>query len=558
MLLSHCVGSTGDASSLGRAPAAELLRNIYAVVLGYGGNNDWFNGALTFAEMGGDSLLAIEAAHKLSSAIRLRRTVDNQSVHYVITAVDLMEHPSSFIVKCIEEGLIECIGGKYRKKRKKEENAPIENVNANTLTYLGDAIMNEYSNSPPCGKAFVDVVWKCPLLMCVDAPPLVIRHDLIGEIVMVGSQGGDILCACADTGKVLCRTALEGKIEGGMNVLKVSREVAEKERTLVFVCTYGNTSESSSRLGALHCFELDPSSSSFLTPVWKHVVPGELKGKPACFCLGGTCPESNENNIFGVIVSGYDGVALYLDALTGYEIGQCKDLGGAVHASPSLFWLDGSNKKELRAIVASATWSGQVTCLSITATSVSKVWAVNCWAPIYACPLIWKDKEPDESNLLSVLFGSVDGSIRRLNAADGGEIWRENSVKQKPIFSGCCPVRTDGKDSVVFGSHDGYVSCVSIKDGRRQWIFDSRASVVATPLVIQGYIVIASTSGMIFYVDSCNGKEIARLHDCLGGEVFSSPCRDLETNLYVYCGSRDNCLYKVCKKKLPYLMQNTE
>jgi eukaryotic-like serine/threonine-protein kinase len=70
----------------------------------------------------------------------------------------------------------------------------------------------------------------------------------------------------------------------------------------------------------------------------------------------------------------------------------------------------------------------------------------------------------------SVFCASCDGSVYRVNADTGKEIWSYRTPKSDAnpaIYS--APVCTE--DAVYFGSFDGYVYCLNIDDGKLKWRF---------------------------------------------------------------------------------------
>ena len=68
----------------------------------------------------------------------------------------------------------------------------------------------------------------------------------------------------------------------------------------------------------------------------------------------------------------------------------------------------------------------------------------------------------------SVFCASCDGSVYRVNAETGKEVWTYRTPRSEAnpaIYS--APVCTD--DAVYFGSFDGYLYCLKIDDGKLKW-----------------------------------------------------------------------------------------
>eukprot|EP00957_Ditylum_brightwellii_P069934 5310635-Ditylum_brightwellii.AAC.1 len=223
-------------------------------------------------------------------------------------------------------------------------------------------------------------------------------------------------------------------------------------------------------------------------------------------------------------------------------------------------------EEEAFAFVASSTWTGRVTCLSLSTQTMVKLWHIDCWTPIYSKLLVYPKCMNSGDNTIKkystkLIFGAIDGSVRCLDTSENGvEMWNTTVPKQKPIFSGCCPMKVNGLDCIVVGTNGGNVSCIDTKCGELLWSFDAKSAILGTPAVLvddegnysnekknNAIVVVTTTSGFVSLIDSSTGEEVASTAAKgyrLDGEIFSSPILD-STNRVAYVGCRDNHLYKI-------------
>lgn len=117
-----------------------------------------------------------------------------------------------------------------------------------------------------------------------------------------------------------------------------------------------------------------------------------------------------------------------------------------------------------------------------------------------------------------------------------------------PVFSSPCVVSAPpaSNQSLLCGSHDGCVYCLSSTDGSLLWKFQTAGKVYSSPFVFHQstgglhiLVAVAATDGTVWVLNGEDGTVCASLS--LPGELFSSPvlweqsliigCR----NDYVYC-----------------------
>ena len=217
------------------------------------------------------------------------------------------------------------------------------------------------------GSSSLTKVWKVPLLMCIDSPPLIINRtpDDTSDVVVAGSQGGDLAILDSATSAALFRTRLPGKIEGGPSYYRERRRHNDDDpptpkpepTAMLFVPTYEVRRDESK--GAVHAFRLSPSNVP--TPAWRHDAAGEVKSTPVTFAPSN--PTDRRKSLRRILVACYAGYLSYLDAEDGVMIVRVGNLGGTVHADPVV--CPALVSTEAVAIVASCTWKGRVTCLRL-------------------------------------------------------------------------------------------------------------------------------------------------------------------------------------------------
>jgi serine/threonine protein kinase/cytochrome c-type biogenesis protein CcmH/NrfG len=64
------------------------------------------------------------------------------------------------------------------------------------------------------------------------------------------------------------------------------------------------------------------------------------------------------------------------------------------------------------------------------------------------------------------------------------------------------------KDRIVFGSHDTYIYCLSLEDGKELWKFKTEGSVIDSPKIKEGYVYFISGYNNIYAIDMEDGKEL--------------------------------------------------
>ena len=116
------------------------------------------------------------------------------------------------------------------------------------------------------------------------------------------------------------------------------------------------------------------------------------------------------------------------------------------------------------------------------------------------------------------------------------------------------------KQYVVFGSHDGSITCLSAIDGKERWTFQTKSAIMSTPVIQTNddisstLIVVLTLAGSIIVLHSHDGKEYKRFKKTLPAEIFSSPVMSTKSSTIgstssrrtsINFGCRDSSIYKM-------------
>ncbi|XP_040162778.1 beta-alanine-activating enzyme isoform X3 [Anopheles arabiensis] len=192
-----------------------------------------------------------------------------------------------------------------------------------------------------------------------------------------------------------------------------------------------------------------------------------------------------------------------------------------------------------------------------------------------------------------VLVATLDGTIASISIATGCLAWKRTTQRSVPIFStptflpeynkiACCSVDgtlgiyetkqgteltihslpgnvfsslvmlkypLDRVDFIV-GCYDRHVHCVEYLPTNSntlitKWKIEVQSQIYATPLLVEGYLVVCTTSGWINLIDtrdSSDAKNSIISSMKLNGELFASP---VGYGKKVFVGCRDNFLYEI-------------
>ncbi len=154
----------------------------------------------------------------------------------------------------------------------------------------------------------------------------------------------------------------------------------------------------------------------------------------------------------------------------------------------------------------------------------------------------------------TVLVVAADGRLQALDLASGKLLWATATGPQVPYaqhendprswdFYASSPVVAG--DTVIYGGADGAVHAVDLADGRQRWSFATDDAVRATPAVADGLVAAGGMDGVLYALDADTGA-LRWTFDTDGnsyfprGEVQSSPA--IAGGAVVF-GARDGFLY---------------
>ncbi|RJG20742.1 outer membrane protein assembly factor BamB [Massilia cavernae] len=100
----------------------------------------------------------------------------------------------------------------------------------------------------------------------------------------------------------------------------------------------------------------------------------------------------------------------------------------------------------------------------------------------------------------TVVAASNDGSIARVEAESGRQLWRIKA--ESPLTAG---VGTDG-NMLVFGANKGAVLAYDM-DGKAMWKYQASSEVISSPVVGQGIVVVRSIDNRIVGLDARTGEQ---------------------------------------------------
>jgi len=110
-----------------------------------------------------------------------------------------------------------------------------------------------------------------------------------------------------------------------------------------------------------------------------------------------------------------------------------------------------------------------------------------------------------------VLFGDDSGVFRALDAGTGEPRWTfktfEGDAGGQEIKSSAVVIG----DRVLFGAYDQNLYCLSVKDGKKLWAFETQGPIHATPAVVEGKTFVAGCDEHLRTIDIAEGKETAAL-----------------------------------------------
>ncbi|ETL80609.1 hypothetical protein L917_18919 [Phytophthora nicotianae] len=496
--------------------------------------------ARTFADMGGNSLLATLFLHELRQVFGtlsiaaqdlLEMTIDE--ILSAVNAQPKKHHPQKPTTEILQRSM------KPRSRTTEEPSDDIKRRKRTHHTHQQGRLnfISRYNQSsmgvnsiylPACyfsqSRSLsweLRCAWRVDLSKCIDASPLVVqRRDHNGVLstwAIVGSHSGQLVCVdVLAAGREIWRVTLDDRIEA-CAALNVKHEI-------VYVGTYRGT-----------LFALDLQSGRTR---WTFQAKGTIKASALVI-------EEHELVAFGA----YDNNLYGLDVVTG-QLQWILDVRGSIFSTP----LYCNWPKQI--FVAST--NGNVMAIMSTSDdsfkSIKENWRLQLPLPVFA------GLNTDyESNIL--LAGCADGKLYGVNMTTGDIQWQ--LATDKPIFSSPCVYQPG---SVVFGSHDGMLRKVNSRTGELVWATNLNGAVFASPTVVRLIAedatnqdsdlvcCVTTTTGQLCFCNERTGSIIYQTSDSSGealsdansaesndlGPLFGSP---VLIDNWCLLGTRTNYFY---------------
>lgn len=103
-------------------------------------------------------------------------------------------------------------------------------------------------------------------------------------------------------------------------------------------------------------------------------------------------------------------------------------------------------------------------------------------------------------------------------------------------------------ESILIGSHDGHLRCISIEQGKQIWIVNFAAAIFASPQVLEHrFACVCTVDGQVHIVSISTGVLVAESLE-LPSPVFASAGVDRKNNLYISC--RDSHLHQLGLRRI--------
>ena len=139
----------------------------------------------------------------------------------------------------------------------------------------------------------------------------------------------------------------------------------------------------------------------------------------------------------------------------------------------------------------------------------------------------------------TLYVGSWDSNFYAIDASTGKEQWRFKTGEDPDIHNqvGIQSSATVADGTVYFGCRDSNLYALDAKTGTKKWAFNNKGSwVIASPAVRDGRVYFAtSDTGLLYALDTASGKEVFHF-DGKHWPMFSSPALAGDT---LYIGSDD-------------------
>uniref|UniRef100_A0A8W7P285 AMP-dependent synthetase/ligase domain-containing protein n=1 Tax=Anopheles coluzzii TaxID=1518534 RepID=A0A8W7P285_ANOCL len=348
------------------------------------------------------------------------------------------------------------------------------------------------------------------LKKCIDSRASIIYCQGIGAILSVGSHAGLLVTINIETNAIISHHLFPDRIECSVNFFTFEANVYG------IVGCYD---------GFLYCF--NPWKGASIA--WKYDAGGMIKCAPL------VVPQTN------VIIFGSYSTTNNLHCIAG---GNCSGtlrwkirIGTKpILCQPIVLGGDGAE------FVLVATLDGTIASISIATGCLAWKRTTQRSVPIFSTPTLLPEYN-------KIACCSVDGTLGIYETKQGTEL----TIHSFPgnVFSSLVMLKypLDRVDFIV-GCYDRHVHCVEYLPANSntlipKWKIEVQSQIYATPLLVEGYLVVCTTSGWINLIDtrdSSDAKNSIISSMKLNGELFASP---VGYGKKVFVGCRDNFLYEI-------------
>ena len=459
-------------------PVHAGLSDIFADILGH------HDGSTSFKEQGGTSLTAIQALHFIQQRFSTNLLTVDDVLH--LDFPDLLE-------RVVDDTSSTRTTKRRRPESPSSSNAPVDVVvvvvekpsgEDKLRIWSRDVVPEDVATTKQSTEVKLKRRWSTKLGKCVDAPPLVVVD---GEeiTVYIGSHAKRFV-AVDETGAIRWEQRIGDDGDQANTKSDASIEAG--------ACVVGDLVIVGAYDGVLYGLHRKDGRR-----MWTFRVGGEIKNAAVPF---GT----------SVVFGSHDHRIRCVE--NGDLAWTSADLGGAIFGTPAV------TKKNL---VLGATTNGSVVALDSSTGAVR--WRIDARAPVFAPLTVLGDR---------VFYGTVTGGHASLDLDTGKSIW--GFTTKGGVFAKPCSA-----DSVIFAAIDGVVLSRNPKSGARLWATNVDAPVFATPALLPGLLVVATTSGRLLVLGISDGRPRAALD--LGAPVYSSPVAlNVDGRVRIFLGSRDDSL----------------
>ncbi|CAH1441006.1 unnamed protein product [Lactuca virosa] len=453
-----------------------------------------------FFDLGGDSISAAHASHKLGINMKLLYSFPSP-LNLLMALMDPNNHPLPIVSNDTHL--------KTKKLHTRLSNELDESSSNNHPPHKVLKMDYDHWDSISNHMCFCAIT-RCNKVMFgekYDNINTLFQANLVreeGVFLYIGSHSRKFICVKASSGVIQWEVELEGRVECSATILGDFSQV-------VVGCYKGNIYFLNSMNGSI---------------TWTFHTGGEVKSQPVL---------DKQRHL--VWCGSYDHNLYALD----YQTHSCVynlNCGGSIYGSPVI--------NEVDETLYFASTNGSMTALSLKAIPFNVLWVQDMGAPIFGSLSI-------NHNNRNVICCLVNGHVVAVDA-NGSIIWR--GIAGGPIFGGPS-ISHVLHNQVVICSRDGSVYSFGLEKGNLLWKHDLGDPIVSSAYVDENLglksdyshvkedrlICVCTSSGSIVVLRiklDCNEVEdFGRLD--IDGDIFSSPvficgkifvgCRDD----YVYC-----------------------